>query len=187
MSSPSYAPMYPSTAYWLSLIGGILILLYGFAEIAEAILFSSVLESIVPGATALVISLGALAVVFGLGIILLGFRLKSRPASARTSGVIILVLSLVSIIGGGGFFIGLILALIGGILAITWRPPEPSPPMYGRPAYGSPIPPASATTPWASPPSPPLQPGVAQRFCSSCGSPNVASAQFCAKCGAPMS
>jgi len=187
MSSSSYGPMYPSTAYWLSLVGGILILLYGMGEIADAIFYSSVIESIFPGATGLVIGLGALAVVLGLVIVLLGLRLKSDPASARTSGIVIVVLSLISFIGGGGLFIGLILAFVGGIMAATWRPPMLPQPMYGPQGYDTRIRQPSATTPWGSPASPPLPPGVAQRLCSYCGSPNVSSARFCAKCGAPMS
>jgi hypothetical protein len=99
----------------------------------------------------------------------------------------IIVLALVSFIGGGGFYIGLILALIGGIVAVTWRPPTVAPSAYGAPGYGTPVGAPGAAPPWGAPASPPLQPGVAQRFCSSCGSPNVANAQFCAKCGAPMS
>jgi hypothetical protein len=179
MSSSPYAPVFPSTAYWLSLIGGLLIVLDGFAVIGEAIAYRSVVENIVPGASGILIGLGALAVVVGLIIVFLGLRIKSNPASARTSGILIIVLSLVSFVGGGGFFIGLILALIGGIVAAIWNPPMLPQPMYGRPGPGG-------SPPWTSPSSPPLQPGGPQRFCSSCGSPNVASAQFCAKCGAPM-
>jgi len=176
MSFSSYGSVFPSTAYWLSLIGGLLIVLDGFAAIGEAIAYRSVVESIVPGASGILIGLGALAVLVGLIIVFLGLRIKSNPASARMSGILIIVLSLVSFVGGGGFFIGLILALIGGIVAATWTSPTLSQPMYGRPGSGG-------SPPWASPP---LHPGGPQRFCSSCGSPNVASAQFCAKCGAPM-
>lgn len=179
MSSPSYVPMFPSTAYWLSVIGGILIVLDGVVAIAEAIALRSLVESIVPGASGILIGLGALAVLFGLIIVFLGLRIKSNPALARRSGIVIILLSLVSFLGGGGFFIGLILGLIGGILAVTWNPPMATQPMYGRPGSGG-------SPPWTTPTSPPLQPGAPQRFCSSCGSPNVASAQFCAKCGAPM-
>jgi len=171
--------MYPSTAYWLSLVGGIFIVLDGFVAIAEAIALRSLVESIVPGASGILIGLGAFAVVCGLIIVYFGLRIRSNPGTARMSGILIIVFSLVSFVGGGGFFIGLILALIGGILGATWTPPMVSQPMYGQPG-------TVGSRPWTVPSSPPLQPGSPQRFCSSCGSPNVASAQFCAKCGAPM-
>ncbi|MCW6168129.1 MAG: hypothetical protein LVQ64_06835 [Thermoplasmatales archaeon] len=38
-------------------------------------------------------------------------------------GVVVLVCALLSFIGGGGFYIGAILALVGGILAIIWKRP----------------------------------------------------------------
>ena len=79
-----------------------------------------------------------------------------------------------------------LLSLIGGILAVIWHPTMVSQPVYGQPGYGAPYGQPGAAPQWSPPAAPPLQPGVAQRFCSSCGSPNVASAQFCAKCGAPM-
>jgi hypothetical protein len=187
MNARSYGPMYPSTAYWLSVIGGILIVLYGFAEVGYALAYSAALESYVPGATGVVIAFGVLAVIFGLVIVFLGLRLKSNPETSRTSGIVIIVLSLISFLGGGGLFIGLILAFIGGIMAVTWRPPTVSQPAYGGQGYGRPFGQPSAGSPWGSPASPPLQPGVAQKYCSSCGSPNAADAKFCAKCGAPMS
>ena len=178
MSSSSYGRPFPSTAYWLSLIGGVLIALGGIVEVAEGIVYSSVIDSLVPGATAVIIALGAVALLFGVIIIVMGLRLKSHPESARSSGILILVLSLISFIGGGGYFIGLILGLIGGILAITWRPPASPQSSYGQPIYGSQV--GASTVA-------PMQSGSGQRVCSHCGSPNVPGAQFCTKCGAPMS
>jgi hypothetical protein len=177
MSSPTFGPSYPRTAYLLGLIGGILIVLFALYEIGAALAFSSRIESVVRGGTRLVEILGAIGVVAGLLVIVFALRLRSSPGTARTSGVVVLVMSLLSFIAGGGLYIGLILGLIGGVMAITWRPPAANPAPYGQPA---PKPGESAVTP-------PLPPGVAQRFCRSCGSPNVATAQFCAKCGAAMS
>jgi len=186
MSSPSYGPMFPSTAYWLSLIGGVLILLGGLAEVLSGILLQSTINSIVPGAGALVIIEGVVGLLLGLVVIYAAFRLKAQPGSARTWGVVIIVVALLSLFGGDGFFIGLILTLIGGILAVSWHPPVMPQPVYGQPGYGLPTNQPTPTGPWGPPAAPPLQPGGAQRFCSYCGSPNVASAQFCAKCGAAM-
>ncbi|MFQ5998323.1 MAG: DUF6114 domain-containing protein, partial [Candidatus Bathyarchaeia archaeon] len=45
-----------------------------------------------------------------------------NPAQNKAWGVIILVLSIISIVIGGGFAIGFILGIIGGALAIAWHP-----------------------------------------------------------------
>jgi len=187
MGSPSYGSIYPSTAYWLSMIGGVLVLLSGISAILEGIFLTSFLESILPGISAVVIGEGIAGVLFGVVIIYAASRLRNTPASARTWGIAIIVFAVLSIFGGGGFLLGFILALIGGILAATWHPPVMPQSGYGQPGYGAPMNPSAAASPWAPPAAPPLRPGSAQRYCSSCGSPNLAAAQFCAKCGAPMS
>lgn len=115
---------YPSTAYILSLIGGALIALYGVLETIFAAIYSSTLESIVPGATGIVVAYGLIGLILGVIIIVFSMRMKSDPSSAKTSGILVLVFSLIGLIGGGGFFIGTILALVGGIMAITWKAPE---------------------------------------------------------------
>ncbi len=47
-------------------------------------------------------------------------KLRSS-ADVSTWGTIIIVFSVISFIGGGGFFLGAILGLIGGILSITLK------------------------------------------------------------------
>ncbi len=44
-----------------------------------------------------------------------------RPRQAAMWGVIVLVFSVVSFFGAGGFFVGAVLGILGGILALTWR------------------------------------------------------------------
>lgn len=179
--------MYPRSAYLLGLVGGVLIVIYALYEVVAAFVFTRRIESILPGATRLLVILGVLGVVLGFLIIVFALRLRSSPGSVRTSGALMIVWSLLSFVAGGGLFIGLILAFIGGIMAITWRPPTFHPTMYGRPGYDTPIRQPAGPIPWETTSSPPIQPGVAERFCRSCGAPNVPSAQFCAKCGASMS
>lgn len=180
MSTPSYGPKYPSTASILSLIGGVLIALEGILDALR-----SSVGRIVPRLAGIGIVFGILGLVFGLVILYGAFRLRSDPTMSQTWGILIVVLAVVSILAGGGFLLGLILALIGGILAITWKPPVPAPPGYGASGYGGPPgPPPGAVL--GSPGAAPAPPGVAQRFCPACGAPNVATAQFCAKCGAAM-
>jgi hypothetical protein len=69
---------------------------------------------------------GILGLIFGVIVIISAFMLNSKPHEHSTWGTLIVIFSVLSIFGGmmGGFGIGLILGLIGGILGITWKPPE---------------------------------------------------------------
>ncbi len=57
----------------------------------------------------------------GTGVILItgGYFIYGKPESAGKWGVAILVASVVSLFSMGGFFIGPILGIIGGVLALT--------------------------------------------------------------------
>ncbi len=115
---------YPNAAYLLSLIGGILILIGGIATAILAAIVGSYALNVVPGLAALAIAFGIVALILGVVIVYLALQLKqnARAGAVSTNGVIILVLAIVSIfIGGGGFYIGAILAIIGGILALIWK------------------------------------------------------------------
>jgi hypothetical protein len=70
--------------------------------------------------------LGVLGLVFGVIVIISALMLNKKPAEHSTWGTVIVVFSVLSIFGSamGGFGVGLILGLIGGILGITWKPPE---------------------------------------------------------------
>jgi Family of unknown function (DUF6114) len=69
---------------------------------------------------------GILGVVFGAIIIISAIMLNRNPREHATWGTLIVIFSVISIFGGamGGFGIGLVLGLIGGVLAITWKPTE---------------------------------------------------------------
>ncbi len=70
--------------------------------------------------------IGIWGIVCGIVVLVGSYMLRSRPASHVAWGVIILIFSLVSIFAGGGFVIGMILGIVGGILAIVWKPPHAS-------------------------------------------------------------
>lgn len=144
---------YPRTAYLLSLIGGILILI--FSAIYAAILFvvASLFAAVGFGlGVGIAVGLAVLALLLGAVVLFLATRLKSNPAGAKTYGVVILVLALISFIGGGGFYIGAILALIGGILALVWHPPAPAQQAWGQQPMAPPTPPGWGGQPPATPP-----------------------------------
>lgn len=119
--APYYQAPYPETryrrderhnaAFVLSLIGGIFILINGLLlAIGGAFLIAFF------GAGIVLILLG---LVFGFGTLLAALMLNSHPRDHVTWGVIIIVFSILSIVIGGGFIIGMILGLVGGVLALV--------------------------------------------------------------------
>ena len=67
-----------------------------------------------------------LGVAFGVIILLGAFMAYRNPANKKVWGVIIILLSMISIITGGGFLIGFILGIIGGALIFQWKPKTPT-------------------------------------------------------------
>ena len=184
IEGPSRVPMqgplesYPRTAYLLSLIGGILILVFSVIYALAILVVASINATVGFGlGVGHRIALAVVAILFGLIVLYFALKLKSSPQNAKTYGILILVFSVISFIGGGGFYIGASLALVGGILAIVWRPSVVQ-------TYGQPM----AAPGWgAQPPPPPSMPPVAgggAQFCQFCGTAVPAGAKFCPKCGA---
>jgi hypothetical protein len=66
--------------------------------------------------------LAAVGLVSGVIILLGSVMLYSRPGKAQTWGALILTFSVVSFFGMGGFLLGAILGIVGGVLALTWHP-----------------------------------------------------------------
>jgi hypothetical protein len=69
---------------------------------------------------------GILDLIFGAIVVISAIMLNRSPREHATWGTLIVIFSVLSIFGGamGGFGIGLVLGLIGGVLAITWKPTE---------------------------------------------------------------
>ncbi len=69
------------------------------------------------------IGLGIFGLISGIIVVISSMMLNSEPENHAKWGTLILIFSVLSIFGGiGGYGIGLILGVIGGVLAITWRP-----------------------------------------------------------------
>ena len=168
----------PTAAFVLSLVAGVFILLGGLVLAA----IGSLIAIFFPAIGGVVI---ALAMVFGTLVLLGAILLYLRPQEHVIWGLVIVIFSILSLFPAlGGFIIGMILGIVGGIMAISWKPegapgmaptfPAPSPqPAYGQPnAWGAMNAPAPSHT--------------ATARCRNCGtnlSPGVA---FCANCGAKV-
>ncbi len=66
--------------------------------------------------------LSLLGLVSGIVVIIGALMLNARPAEHTKWGTIILVFSIIGLLGMGGFFIVAILGIVGGALALSWRP-----------------------------------------------------------------
>jgi hypothetical protein len=153
---------YPVVAFWLSLAGGVLVLLAGVVVIA----FGAALSFLIGGLGEI---FGLAGVIWGILILLFAGLLKSMPDKHSAFGVVLILFSVFSWFGSfGGFVLGFLLSLIGGIMALAWKPPAPAPATPG-PAPA----PTVATTAGPLPP----------KFCGNCGSPVEPGEKFCKICG----
>src|SRR3989454_12058676 len=122
----------PTAAFVLSLIGGIFILLGAIVVMALASVIGSFMV-LGGGDPNIVYIYGVVGLIFAILVLVGAVMLWMKPQSHVAAGVIILLFSLFSIISTGGFFIGLILGIVGGILAIVWKPPAPMAPGMMQP------------------------------------------------------
>ena len=122
----------PQIAFILSLIGGILILLGGGVSYIWFMFGGFSMGGMMGGFQGM---MGSLGIPFGFmsGFFLIGLvsgviitigsvMLNARPSEHNAWGMIILVFSIISLLGMGGFLVGAILGIVGGALAINWKP-----------------------------------------------------------------
>jgi hypothetical protein len=110
---------YPKYAFWMATIGGMLI----FIEGLMAIFFRSIVWAIAVdfwiGITWVFI--GVMLVIAGLIVSSSAVALVMRPKFHVVEGASIILFSTLAIFFGGGYIIGSVLGIIGGVLAILWR------------------------------------------------------------------
>jgi hypothetical protein len=158
----------PTAAFVLSLIGGIFMLLGGIgATVGFSFAFG--------GAGAVI---GAVGLVFGLIVILGSVMLYQKPESHTMWGVIILIMSIIDLPGFWGFFIGSLLAFIGAILALVYKPMMGPAMMPGQPMGSMPM----GGTGYMPPPAM----GQVGTTCKNCGASIPAGATRCPSCGASL-
>lgn len=77
------------------------------------------LPTFLSGITAVVGTFGLLS---GVIVMVSGILLRTMPSQRSVWGVLILVFSVLSFFGFGGFIIGAILGVVGGVMALRWKP-----------------------------------------------------------------
>jgi len=130
----------PTTAIVLSLLSGIFIMFFSIVCIFWWNWWPPM--GIMPGmsqewhehmrwfgdAGTLGVFMGFLGIIFGVIVVAAAVMLYSAPRQHEMWGAIIIAFSVISIVSCmGGFGIGTLLGIIGGILATIWRPPRIEP------------------------------------------------------------
>ncbi len=123
----------PSTAFVLSLVGGIIVLIHGLLGVFDVRIWGVSATIIVR----IGLRFGIVYAIIGGIIILASFGIYARPGLSRRLGPIIAMLGLLSLptIEGG------LLSVVGGILSFYWKQNDAK-----RAAATSPLMPVSKTT-----------------------------------------
>jgi len=126
-----------NTASVLAIIGGVLMVLAGLIFVAVSAIIiphlpsmyfstnstTTISSTAVQGFASFIIGgLGAFGLISGAIVLGSGVMLQVNPNRRRAWGVLILVFSVLSFLGTGGFIVGAVLGIVGGILALTWKP-----------------------------------------------------------------
>ncbi len=120
----------PTAAFVLSLIGGIFVILGGLLWVSIGSVLSFLSLDIGLNATVM----GVIGLIFGLIMIVGGVMMYVKPPQHVMWGAIVLILTIVSIpFSFAGIVIGFILALIGGILGLVFKPSQPMAAPYAPP------------------------------------------------------
>jgi hypothetical protein len=129
----------PSISFILSLIGGLIILVYSLFELTLFGIYGANFGGfggfmggmmggyhdfmgIYGGSYEFFAVLSVVGLVCGILIVVGAVMLRARPSEHVMWGVVILAFSVISFVGMGGFFIGAILGIIGGAFALAYRP-----------------------------------------------------------------
>jgi len=129
---------HPTNAAILALVGSVLMMVGGILFLAVSALilphldimsFPSVhtppgliLGSIPAIASGVVGTMGLFELASGIIVLASAVILLTRSDDVRTWGVLILVFSVLSFLGMGGFVVGAVLGIVSGILTLCWKP-----------------------------------------------------------------
>jgi hypothetical protein len=118
MAENSYGEEFSMLAFVLVLLASILILVEGVLYLAlgaEIGSFSPTLGGAVSG-------LGFLGILLALVLGGMAVVVYRTPDASRIAGIVVMLGSFLSLFAGGGFFLGLLLGIVGGIVAILFEP-----------------------------------------------------------------
>ena len=111
--------------FTLSLIAGFLIVCNAVAVGVAGAYFPWIFPTL-PGsdnnATVPFTTISVIALIFGVLVLFGAIMLRIKPENKKALGILIMVFSIPSVITGGGFIIGFIFGIIGGIKALRWKP-----------------------------------------------------------------
>jgi hypothetical protein len=129
---------HPTTGAVLALAGGILMVMGGILFLAVSTFILPHLDiasfpnvqtppGLNPGAipsiaSGVVGTMGLFGLASGIIVLISAVILLTKPDQARTWGVLVLVFSVLSLLGQGGFLVGAVLGIVGGILTLSWKP-----------------------------------------------------------------
>ena len=127
---------YPRTAALVALVGGMIMIIGGVIFIGVASLViphldlsnmtlpqgmdRASLQGLISGVLEV---MGGFGLVCGAIVLVSATMLLAKVGTRRTWGILILVFSVLSFVGLGGFIIGAILGIAGGVLTLRWKPP----------------------------------------------------------------
>ncbi|MBI2937599.1 MAG: hypothetical protein HYY22_05275 [Thaumarchaeota archaeon] len=127
---------YPKTASILALVGGIVIILGGVLLTFVSSYILPYLDytnlntprGLTPASIPAIVSgivgvMGLFGLASGVIVLVSAVMLLANSGQRKTWGVLILVFSIMSFLGLGGFIVGAILGMAGGILTLRWKPP----------------------------------------------------------------
>lgn len=127
---------WPEVAFYLSLFGGALIILGGVIMAFWATIYNSMphimmMPYLCPMcwmmggfgfSLPLIAELSIVSAASGILVLVGAIMLQLRPMEHTSWGIMILIFSMVSLAGMGGFIVGALLGIIGGAFALSWRP-----------------------------------------------------------------
>jgi hypothetical protein len=141
MTAQNTTEAYPNTASIFAIVGGCFMLIAGFLILAvsafiiphlnssffnSTMYFNSTSHPVpfgnVPGFVGGILAgVGLFGLISGLIVVGSGIMVRIHPEQSTVFGVLILVFSVLSFFGSGGFVIGAILGIVGGVLTLRWR------------------------------------------------------------------
>ena len=123
---------YSTIAMILGIIGAVLIILGALLVIVAAATISSAAATVraygaaygadVAGAVSATLWISAIVGIISAAVVGLGSMMVRNPSKRVAGGVLMIVFSIVSIFSGGGFLIGMVLGIVGGVLGLVSKP-----------------------------------------------------------------